>query len=567
MKRDTTALVTKPAITQLLTYHITEDHLPTSFEVARKEGVLLILGVGGLNYVPVSYRNGATVTISIINAVTTAILGEILLYTSGDIYYKIKIKPQYVDERLVEIIEAPLTPDQFIREVAIQSFAAAASAVPLATTLFDADLGIFAEYPELFWSALTYIEIVNTAMHLVPIELTMNDEFYSFLPLLLPRFLAGSWRLITHYQASAEEQTRTVLLEVRKNAWEDNLDPLLNSTAPGFFANLFSKEYADIRKKLAAYQHSPHTLYEEMLAPYVATPPLNPITKAMARVSGGLLVSLACLGYAANPYLVFKNDFHFSEEAALGITILPIYFFMVLMFFFGDGMGVRLLQDILSLKDITNKVTARLLQDESSLQDIFLRCKLVSLPYGQALVVGKNAWQEKLPLEAKFYPTAFAISMAVTVFSMCFTGAPGCEMMKNAYADVFPEWAMLLMFATVYIGIGGLLTFYALLDFTKIMLNLYAQYLGAGKVNDIAIIRAKFYASTDDFKRIKPELAEDLKDYMRSLVKKTAELDKLDEFRKQAKVSWCAFLKPVPQDEGELTKKLLSPADENHDGP
>ena len=65
------------------------------------------LGLGGLNYVPVAYENGSTDQIKVINAVTTAVFGWMVLYISGVIYYNAKIQPQYVDQRLKHIIQRP----------------------------------------------------------------------------------------------------------------------------------------------------------------------------------------------------------------------------------------------------------------------------------------------------------------------------------------------------------------------------------------------------------------------------------------------------------------------------
>lgn len=452
----------------LLQYHISENHLPTGAEVVRKELLLLTLGLGGLNYVPVAYQNGSTVPVKIINAVTTAILGEILLYLSGRIYWDIKIEPQYIAQELENIIQAPLTKEAFFYEVLTQIGFAAASAIPLATTLFDANWEIFEEYPWFFWVALAFIEIVNTAMHLVPIELTMRDEFYGF----LPRQLTSVWTKLMGYRPSVEESASIALFDGRAKILTE-INPILLNAKENFIRDLANQSEKDIQSRLSAYKISPKQLFADMLACYVATPPLNPIARAMARVSGGLLVSGACLGYAANPYLVFKNKFHFSIGWAIGLTAVPIYFFMVLMTFFGDGMGVRALQDALSL-------------------------------------LQPSTVQKKLPTVAKLYPLIFTMAAAAILFIAAFAGAPGREMMKMAYEGIFSEEFMAFMQAVVTVGIG-LLAIYAPLDFTKIILNHYARYVGAEPVKSIAILKAKIEALLLDFNRIKPEFAAALK--------------------------------------------------------
>lgn len=502
------------AIDTLLEHHIKENHLPTGYAVARKEIILLILGLGGLNYVPVAYYNGKTVTISIINAITTAILGELILYSSGKIYYDIKIAPQYITEELKNIIQAPLTERAFIREVLAQLFFAAASAVPLATTLFEADLQIFKDNPWLFWLALAYIEIVNTAMHLVPIELTMRDPFYNF-PIRFLSWLSGFLPITFPKICPLEidETDSNAALAQRAKIWR-RLHPLLVNAKQNFLHKLSIQKTDDIQSQLSFYQSNPQKLLKDLLACYVATPTLNAKTRIIARTTGGLLVAGACLGYAANPYLVFKNDFHFSMTSAISITILPIYFFMVLMAFFGDSNGQRALQDM------------------------------------SALFFQTATLQKHLPTLAKFYPLTFILTIAVILFVIAFAGAPGREMMMNAFENVFPTWLMIMMMGVVDLGIGTLLSSYVLLDFTKVMLNHYAQHYGAEPQKGIAIMKAKIEALIRDFKRLHPEFAQDLENHILSLMPDNSiELNQQSANPNPVSYrSWCNFLTPNPHD-------------------
>lgn len=509
------------AINSLLRYHVSEDHLPKGCDIFKKEALLLVLGLGGLNYVPVAYQNGHTVTMSIINAVTTAILGEIVLYTSGEFYYKIKIQPQYIDLALENIIQAPLTKEEFIREVAGQGILALASAVPLATTLFDAHLEIFEEHPWLFWLAFSFILAVNTAMHLVPIELTLRDEFYGFLPHQLMRL----WNLLSDYQPSVEEQARSAKLELRTAALNE-INPVFTNAKENFLHILAYENNSEIQARVNRYHASPELLLKDMLACYKKTLPLNPYAKTTARVLGGLVVSLACLGYAANPYLVFKNDFGFSVAGAIASTVIPIYFFMVLMTFFGDGMGVRVLQDLLSLSQV----------------------------FCQPATV-----QKRLPTVAKLYPGTFVILAASILFIVAFAGAPGREMMKTAFSEIFYPWLMVIMLGVVDIGIG-LLAFYAPLDFTKIMLNHYAQHYGAEPVRNIAILKAKIEALQRDFNRINPEHAETLKTYIKSFVPSTNQEELEEVVGAQSYSNCCAcfyYAEASDSEDGTAKKPLL----------
>lgn len=465
-------------INKLVQYHVAEEHLPTGWSDFKKETLLVILGLGGLNYVPIAYQNGGSLAIKIINAVTTAVSGEIVLYTSGEIYNKIKLEPQYVPSNLEGIIRAPLTKNEFLLEVSFQFILATASAVPLATTLFDADLEIFKQYPQLFWSAFAFILAVNTAMHLVPIELTLRDDFYGF----IPHQLARAWRLIRDYQPSEKERKRMLSLNLRTRILNE-INPIL-SNAKEEFLNILTTETSDqIQVRLQCYKAKPEKLLEDMLACYVPMPPLNRDAKMAARVLGGFIVSMACLGYAANPYLIFKNEFGFSKEVAMAMTAMPIYFFMVLMAFFGDGMGVRFLQDMLALNDI---------------------------------IANQATMHKKAPTVAKLYPIVFSIIVSSILFSVVFAGAPAREMMKMAFENSFPAWLMVVMMGIADIGIG-ILAWYAPLDFTKIMLSHYAQHYGSEPVKSVAIIKAKIEALLRDFNRINPELAEELNKYVLSL--------------------------------------------------
>ncbi len=501
---------TELPIDTLLRYHIKENHLPDGYTVFRKEAILLFLGLGGLNYVFVAYQNGSTFAIKVIDAVTTAILGLEVLYISGLIYYNIKIQPQYVDSALEEIIQAPLTKEKFFREMIGQSILATASAVPLATTLFDTDLEIFKDHPWLFWLTFSFILAVNAAMHLVPIELTQRDKFYGLLFHQLTRLS----RWITCYQLSAAEAERAERLAERAVIL-DAINPVLNNAKENFLHVLACENDYEIQARLQRYQNLPDALLKEMLACYIATPALNPGAKKAARILGGGFVSVACLGYAVNPYLVFRNDFSFSIEGAVAITAMPIYFFMVLMTFFGDGMGVRVLENMLSLRDVA-----------------FRRASI----------------QEKLPTAAKLYPEAFAFLMLGVAVIMAFAGAPGREMMQIAFAEIFPAWLMIIMMGVVDIGIGMLLGGFVAFDFAMIMLNHYAQYQGADFEKNIVIINAKIEALLRDFKRINPEFAATLKTYIILNTPCVDPVQNNESFIQSQLSSCCACLYSKPDD-------------------
>lgn len=472
-------------VKKLTRYHISEDNLPNLYNLLKKEVVLLFLGLGGLNYVPIAYQNGSTMAIKIIDAVTTAILGVMVLYKSGETYYQVKIKPQYPDAALQGIIESPLTMEKFWKEFIIQLILAEASSAPLATTLFDAHLAFFEQHPGYFWACFAFILEVNTAMHLVPIEIIMRNPVYGF-PLHL---FSPLWRFlfpptVKELQDAEEKEQRNQTLQ------ETHF--ILAIAKKNFFNQLTRESQEQIQERINQYTNDPEQLLQDMLSCYAPIAPLNPYLKNTARILGALTVSTACLGYAANPYLVFRNYFGFSVGASIGLVAIPIYFFMVLMAFFGELIGLRLLQDILSLKDI---------------------------------LIGKASLQQKLPTTAKIYPYAFGIAAIGVLCIVAFAGAPGREMMKMAFNDVFPAWLMFIMQGIVDLGIGVLLGSYVPFDFTKMTLGYYARFCDDGWAKNIITLETKVEALLNDFTHINPKLAQTLADRIKTLMPQKTQPD------------------------------------------
>ncbi|MCD8525394.1 MAG: hypothetical protein LRY67_06685 [Gammaproteobacteria bacterium] len=512
-------------IRDLLAYHFSQNNLPAGADVFKRELLLFVLGLGGLNYVPVAYQNGSNDSIKIINAVTTAIFGWMVLYASGLIYYNIKIRPQYVDPVLAPIIAPPLTRNAFIKELRTQVFWALASAVPLATTLFSADIPLFEKYPEMFWAAFVYILVVNTVMHLIPVELTMNDPLYGYIPQLMSRFLR--WILSCCYQPSSQPEQETLALRDRNAIVADlkkifeGKDALLN--------DLNQLSSGDQVGAIARYKTTPSELLSDMRARVSLVPPLGSFEQGAVRFCGAVLMFISCLGYAASPYLVFKNDFKRGKDEAIGLVILPLYFFMLLMIFFGDNIAVRFWKDVwaairigLGLSDVTHKA----------------------------------------PLIAKLYPKTFLSLQMVMLFSIIFAGAAAREMTKMAFDGVLPD-KMILVIIGITDTVLALLAGYVFLDVSKIMLTHYAQYRDK---NPLVILKAQIEAFSRDLDRIKPEHAQKFKEYFVQLPR-TESIDSDVEAPKLSDNRFCFCCSRRADDTDDAAKRLLgSDPDGSHSG-
>lgn len=461
-------------VEQLLGYHFSQNHLPAGADVFRRELLLFILGLGGLNYVPIAYKNGSNDSIKIINAVTTAAFGWMVLYASGVIYYNVKIRPQYVDPSLAHIIQPPLTPEAFIKELRTQILWALASAVPLASTLFSADIPLFKEYPEMFWAAFVYILVVNTVMHLIPIELTMNDPLYGYFPQLMSRFV----RWFFGYHPSSEQQEEMRALTER-NSIVANIKQILEGK-DALLNHLNQLPREEQQNSIAHYQKTPSALFSDMRRCVSLVPSLGSFEQGTVRFFGAVLMFISCLGYAASPYLVFKNDFKLGRDKAIAPVILPLYFFMLLMIFFGDNIAVRFWKDV--------SATIR-------------------------IVFGLSGVTHKAPLIAKLYPKTFLSLEMVMLFSIIFAGAAAREMTKNAFDPVLRDNMILVIIGITDIFLA-LLARYVFLDVSKIMLTYYAQYIDE---NPLVILKTKIEAFGRDLDRIKPAHAQKFEQYFRDL--------------------------------------------------
>lgn len=462
-------------VPQLVNYHFSENHLPSASYTITMQLVLFFLGLGGLNYVPVAYENGSTDQIKVINAVTTAVFGWMVLYISGVIYYNAKIQPQYVDQRLKHIIQAPLTYNAFVKEVATQMFWALLSSVPLATTLFSADISLFKAYPVLFWAAFMYILVVNAVMHLIPIELTMNDPFYGFFPQLLARSCQS---MLGCGQSSSERCPAKELLDAR------NLIVLemkgVFSGRDKFFDDLRQLSELELEQKLSGYKMDPRSMLRELSLYTSTVPPLGLYEEKIIRFLGALMMFIACLGYAASPYVVLRADFKLSPWEASAVVALPIYFFMLLMVFFGDNIGVRCWKDVLALSRVLS---------------------------------GRAAFNHKSPIIARLYPKTFFCTELLMLFSLVFSGAAAREMLKLAFADYFPVFIMIPVKGVADIMLG-LLARYVFLDVVKIMLTYWAQYIDQ---HPIILLKTQLECFMKDLDRLSPEHIEELKEYIELL--------------------------------------------------
>lgn len=445
---------------KLLNYCLKENHLPSAIETAATESLVLLISGAGVNYIPLAIQNAVSFGFKLINGLTTGILGVLVLYLAAKDYIQKKIWPQFIPEKLKDIISAPLERGAFFRQMSIQLILAAFSAIPLAFTIFDAKVS-FLKKREAFWTTFSYYLFANTVLHLLPIELTLNHPLYG-LPPRAVLFLAKKC-----FPCCFPPPRPLTEVEIKVNNLYKKrglIAKLLAYIKPLFLKN-FQKLSDEDRQALL--ESSAEELFEKMLKACdiillegesfesrlstldVSASSLDPKVKVFARGFGILSVLCACLGYAASPYLVFTEQFKMAMLVAIAIVIAPIYFFMLLMAYFGDGMGVSLFQD--------------------------------SLWFVRQIMGQEQASDKRLLTEGELYFLFNVFSCFVSFFIAAFAGAPAREMSKQAFDSRVPAWFMIFLQGMACIGIG-MLGFYAPRISLNMMLGHYAQYVEANEV-------------------------------------------------------------------------------------
>ncbi|MCD8524992.1 MAG: hypothetical protein LRY67_04470 [Gammaproteobacteria bacterium] len=450
---------------KLLDYHLGKvNHQPTGCTVALTQTGLMTCALVGLLYAIPAYQYRKEDEERYLDVVGTCHMAVLICYVAADMFFRMHLAKQWPDKELEGIISAPLTNDEFWRQNIIIGICAAVSAGPYVTTAYtnpppDLSFGWLLAYS-------AFVLVTEAILHFLSVKLTLVHPFYGFLPRTVSQLCTwscGHKKSTTELEKIEESKklkTRQLYLEqkIKGSSREllasflpslgeidtDNLTQFLNKTPTDQFATLLS-----IQQPI----EKPWPFYIEI----------------MARVIGALTVLSACLGYAANPFLLFMDKTGSWWEALL-TTFFPLYFFGVLLAYFGDEYGIRMLNDFDSLvKNIGH------------------------LRRGEPL---------RLPLICRLYPmtTSFLI-FAINIPLLVYSPAAASEMTKEAFESVVSEQTMTALQVLVKLG-TFILAWYAPLDFQLLMLKYATQYLGTGDIQKIVLLAARIETLAEDMMQL-----------------------------------------------------------------
>lgn len=438
-----------------LNYHLIENHLPTGRAIICQQMALLFLALVGLLYASPAEAHSANDAEKILNVIGTCFTACIVPCSSTMIFYEMHVAPQYVPDELKNILIAPLTSKDYMQQNVIIGFFSLLSAIPFATVAFAFDFPID---QTAFIFFLIYVLVANTLLHFLPVKLTLADPIYG----ALPRFIYNMACYLMNIKAAdididkiKDGKLKSILKATLKNAVTHFLSDATDQ---------FSKPENMLRSNQSSFQQ-----LVEVYSYYKKTPILSSQLVLIARVLGVFTVCSACVGYLANPYLVFVHNFGLPSWAAILCTLSPMYFLGILLAFWGDQLGQRLLTNIM-------------LQGDSVV---------------------------KLSVITKLYPRIMPILMAINLSLVYFSAAAGVEMIRIAFQDVLPFPALMTLYVLSHIGIG-LMGWYAPLDYEKILLGYLAQYGKAEPYRSIIVFKSKYEALMRDIDRLKPECALEL---------------------------------------------------------
>jgi len=189
----------KSAIDLFLRYHLLENHLPTGRDILYQQAALLLLALVGLLYASPAEANSANETEKILNVIGTCFTACIVPCSSTMIFYEMHVAPQYVPTVLKDILVAPLSSQDYLRQNIIIGFFSLLSAIPFATVAFAFNFPID---QTAFIFFLIYVLFANTLLHFLPVKLTLADPIYG----ALPRFIYKVASYLLKIEAPAASQ-------------------------------------------------------------------------------------------------------------------------------------------------------------------------------------------------------------------------------------------------------------------------------------------------------------------------------------------------------------------------
>ncbi|MES2205089.1 MAG: hypothetical protein V4496_07730 [Pseudomonadota bacterium] len=504
------------SIQKLFNYHIKENHLSSGYKVVLGQVALVVIAAAGfLYYSPAAafadHENlGIDKNVQIkLNVVSTCYSACIVLCASTLFFHRFHVKPQQIPKELENIIEPPFTAAEYWRKNVIIGTAAALSAVPFATIAYMAYSSSLSN--DELYSLIAYIYPANTFLHSLPTKLVLDDPFYG----ALLRYITKKM-----LQFFGWNEPQKVPLDQKTQNQSNALVNALNLR--------FMQMMNDLPNSQKHLNNIKNSSYEELIknANSVANPASFSLTDQeaqIARIVGATLVVLSCIGYLANPILVFHQAGLAWWQVVL-VSASPTIFLGVLFTYFGDTMGQKLWMDIKSGARYLNQCFAK----DSAHPAVFLETPIF-----------------------KLYPKIAFVCMTLNVCLAIFSAAAAMEMIHYAFANKVPEAALLTLYVIAQIGVS-IVGVYAPLDYQKMLMTYYALYLEKGVEHDIIMFGEGINGLQGDCARLKPA-SQNLKkayfDYAEEEIKAPS----------TGLAAWCASWCSRGQvDQAEAAQPLLS---------
>lgn len=412
----------------LLQYHLDGNGgRLTCRNLVCQQGLLLFFSLAGLLYAPAAFKNGKNETESWENVIGTCYMSCVILYVAADIFIKDHINKQKIPDSLSDCLEAPLTLEEYRYQNLMIGFFSIISAIPLSTTALSFSVDI--PFPA-FFIYVIFILVANTVLHFLPVKLVLEHPVYGALSQGLKRI----WDYLLGKKKSVDE----IFFEQRKKINQAQRQTLANNISNAtehFLARLTSHPFKideDLLNHYLSLKSDEKLTY--LISFYTPISQISSNAASASSIVGASIILISCLGYVANPYLVFLQLLKSWWLAAI-IAAVPIYFFGILLAYFGEIYGERILRDLMH--------------------------------WGPGIV--------KLPLELKLYPQYMIPLLAMNAYLIVFCAAAAKEMMTLAFNNRVspPVMCALNVFAQIGLSILG---WYAPLDFEKLLLGYVARY-------------------------------------------------------------------------------------------
>lgn len=510
---------------KLYNYHIKEDHLPAGSVIAASRSVVLLLAMAGALYYLPGYAfgeyasknfdrsvNGTSEVVGVLSGIGSSYAGCIVLLFTAIEFWRRHVAPQFLPDALKDVIEPPMTFEQWLWDSAKILGVSSLASVPFVTVTYV----VFYNYREEWWfePLLIGIFLANDFLHFLSVKLMLVDPFYGYIPTTLKQLLLCQLGKKLSPEEQAEVNKKKAHLGklagingILVNAHENFLDELTNdlNAAPNLLQSITDCASDDEFLKI-------------LLSYYKARPQLSPQAISRAKNTGIIFSLTAFAGYFANPLLVV-NSMQLTPAPLVLLNILAVigaYLLATLLAFFGDFVGVRLLTDI-ALRD-----------DPEAIQ-----------------------WS---PI-VKLYPKIFAVFALVNVVLLTFSAAAAQQMLRLFQIDFatrIPDEAMFAWYAIAWPPII-VIAWYTTWDYQKQIMGDVAVYCNGQVGGDVMRYDAKFQKLLDQLWLAKPRFVDSLNQQIQDKLPAT-----IEEVGVSHSNSWCAWCFACRKDHDGVNAPLLS---------